>query len=143
MNVNIKKIDNKRRREMKKIIHIAIAGVLCWSLVGCSGGDAKFREQVKQAIESGENKQINSQLQEIFEAEYGWERAEKEAKKYCQALREGQKREDFFAESLFKYREKDRSGNKTTAKEGAYIKLIKIIIYDSAEKSYCSQRRYF
>lgn len=128
---------------MKKNIYLAIGVILLFGLLACSGGDDKFRGLVTRAIENGENQEINSRLKEIFEEEYGWEKAEKEAKKYCQALKEGKKREEIFADRLFKYREKDTSGDTITAKRGAYLKLIKIIIYDSAEKSYCPQRRYF
>ena len=127
----------------KNAYYITIAGILLLGLVSCSGGDSKFKQSVNSAIEKGENKAINRQLKGIFEEEYGWEKARQEAKQYCQELKQGKKRSEIFADRLFKYREKDSSGKKTTAKKGAYLKMIKIIIYESAENSYCPQKSFF
>ena len=129
--------------KMKKNVCLTVSTLLLLSgLTSCTRADTKFKNSVNSAIEKGENQTINRQLKQIFEEEYGWEKARGEAKQYCQELKEGKKRAEIFADR-FKYREKDRSGKKTTAKKGAYLKLIKIIIYDSAEKSYCPQRNWF
>ncbi|MDJ0723662.1 MAG: hypothetical protein QNJ38_00960 [Prochloraceae cyanobacterium] len=124
---------------MNRNIYIAIAAVVLLSIAASlSGGDPKFRRSVNSAIAAGNNREINSQLQRLFEEEYGWEKAKQEAKEYCQELEAGKTRQEIFADR-FKYRELDSSGEETTAQKGAYLKMIKIIIYHAAEKSYCPQ----
>lgn len=125
------------------LFYLAIGIIIALSFWSNYGDrDAQFKERVTEAIAAGNNREIKAGLQREFEREYDWERAEKEAKEYCEALKQGQTREEFFT-AKFRYRERDRSGGETTAEKGAYLKFIKIIIYRAAEQSYCPQRSLF
>ena len=125
------------------IFYLAIGIIIALSFwYGHGDRDAQFKAKVTEAIDRGNNQEINQQLKREFNEEYGWERAQKEAKEYCEALKQGKTREEIFA-TKFRYRERDRSGQETTIKKGAYLKFIKIIIYHAAENSYCPQGRFF
>lgn len=122
----------KPNQKLSKIIAL----VILTACVSCSSQDSTFDNEISRLLNSSRDSNINAKQKRLFEKVYGFERARKEGKDYCQLLASGANQEQLQSKNVEDVMNLVSQG-KVSGEDAAYLMSLDGTIKLAAKKAYC------